>query len=148
MTDAILKNNPTIEERTDFSVTNVVNTTGIIYKTNKTEDSSDVYYYSGNTTNNWVKFGKYSSISSISGRYYADGSEFYDEFNTMEECTSHWLYSEHGKCGYLWKKDDDMYWRIIRTNEDGSIRLLYAGISPNTTEGNIGASDYNSSYDD
>ena len=95
LTDAILRDNPTIEERTDFSVTNVANTTGTIYKTNKTEDGSDVYYYSGNTTNNWVLFGGF-------------------------------------------------YWRIIRTNEDGSVRVLYSGTSPDTTQGYIGTSVYNS----
>ncbi len=95
-TDAILKDNPTISERTDFSVTNVANTTGTIYKTNKTEDGSDVYYYSGNTTNNWVKFGGF-------------------------------------------------YWRIIRTNEDGSVRLLYSGTSHDTTTGYIGTSEFNTS---
>ena len=59
LAQAMLRDNPTIEERTDFSVTNVANTTGTLYKTNKTEDDSYVYYYSGNTTNNWVKFGTY-----------------------------------------------------------------------------------------
>ena len=98
-TDAILRDNTTISERTDFSVTNVANTTGTIYKTNKTEDGSDVYYYSGNTTNNWVHFGGF-------------------------------------------------YWRIIRTNEDGSIRMLYSGTGHDTTEGYIGISAFNSSRND
>ena len=99
LTEAILRDNSTVSERTDFSVTNVANTTGTIYKTNKTEDSSYVYYYSGNTTNNWVYFGGF-------------------------------------------------YWRIIRTNEDGSIRMLYAGTSHTTTSGHIKTSKFNNSYDD
>ena len=82
--EAMLRDNTTIKERTDFSVTNTENTTGTLYKTNKTEDSSDVYYYSGNTTNNWVYFGGF-------------------------------------------------YWRIIRTNEDGSVRMLYSGTSHDTS---------------
>ena len=98
-TDAILRDNTTISERTDFSVTNVANTTGTIYKTNKTEDGSTVYYYSGNTTKNWVHFGGF-------------------------------------------------YWRIIRTNEDGSIRMLYSGTGHDTTEGYIGISAFNSSRND
>ena len=93
LAQAMLRDNLTIKERTDFSVTNTETTTGTIYKTNKTEDGSDVYYYSGNTTNNWVKFGGF-------------------------------------------------YWRIIRTNEDGSVRLLYLGTSPDTTTGYIGRSQY------
>ena len=44
----------------------------------------------------------------------------------------------------LWKSGDDMYWRIIRTNHDGSIRLLYSGTSPDTTIGFLGRSDFNS----
>ena len=100
LTRAMLRDNTTIKERTDFSVANVANTTGTIYKTNKTEDGSYVYYYSGNTTNNWVKFGGF-------------------------------------------------YWRIIRTNEDGSVRMLYSGTNHDTTSGYIGRSSYDSSvYDD
>ena len=97
LVQAMLRDNPTISERTSFSSTNVANTTGTIYKTNKTEDGSEVYYYSGNTTNNWVYFGGF-------------------------------------------------YWRIIRTNEDGSVRMLYSGTSHDTTEGYIGTSAYNNSY--
>ena len=37
-----------------------------------------------------------------------------------------------------WVKFAGFYWRIIRTNHDGSIRLLYSGISHNTTKGYIG----------
>ena len=44
--------------------------------------------------------------------------------------------------------DQDLYWRIIRINEDNSIRLLYAGTSPDTTEGYIGLSNFNDNTDD
>ena len=44
--------------------------------------------------------------------------------------------------------EKDIYWRIIRTNADGSVRLLYSGTSPNTRKGYIGTSAYNTSYDD
>ena len=53
----MLEDNSTISERKNFSITNTENTTGIIYKTNKTESGNYIYYYSGNTTNNWVYFG-------------------------------------------------------------------------------------------
>ena len=114
LSDAMLRDNTTVKERTDFSVTNKENTTGTLYKTNKTEDSSDVYYYSGNTTNNWVKFGKYTTSDTTNS---------------------------------LWNSGDDMYWRIIRTNEDGSVRLLYAGTGHDTTKGYIGKSEFNSPDD-
>ena len=45
-----------------------------------------------------------------------------------------------------WVKFGGFYWRIIRTNHDGSIRLLYSGTSPDTTEGYIGKSEFNSTY--
>ena len=47
-----------------------------------------------------------------------------------------------------WVKFGGFYWRIIRTNYDGSIRLLYSGTSHNTTEGYIGKSSFNSTYND
>ena len=94
LTAAILRDNPTVSTRTDFSVTNKSNTTGTIYTTTATEDGSTVYYYSGNTTNNWVQFGGF-------------------------------------------------YWRIIRTNEDGSVRMLYAGQTLSAKPMHIGGSMFN-----
>ena len=39
--------------------------------------------------------------------------------------------------------NQDLYWRIIRTNADGSIRLLYHGTSATATDAYIGASAFN-----
>ena len=47
-----------------------------------------------------------------------------------------------------WVKFGGFYWRIIRTNYDGSIRLLYSGTSHNTTVGYIGTSKFNTSTND
>ena len=47
-----------------------------------------------------------------------------------------------------WVKFANFYWRIIRTNHDGSIKLLYAGTSPDTTSGYIGKSIFNTTMDD
>ena len=47
-----------------------------------------------------------------------------------------------------WVKFAGFYWRIIRTNDDGSIRLLYSGTSHNTTSGYIWTSAFNSPYND
>ena len=47
-----------------------------------------------------------------------------------------------------WVKFAGFYWRIIRTNHDGSVRLLYSGTSPDTTKGFIETSAFNSSYND
>ena len=43
--------------------------------------------------------------------------------------------------------NQDLYWRIIRTNSDGSVRLLYHGTSTTATDAYIGTSAFNSSYD-
>ena len=47
-----------------------------------------------------------------------------------------------------WVKFGGFYWRIIRTNSDGSVRLLYHGTSHNTTAGYIGTSKFNTSTND
>ena len=89
--------------RTDFRTVLTDNNTNTLYTS--TEDSKTVYYFAGNATDNWVKFGKNES-------------------------------------------NQDLYWRIIRTNSDGSIRLLYHGTSTTATDAYIGTSEFNSSYDD
>ena len=42
-----------------------------------------------------------------------------------------------------WVKFGGFYWRIIRTNHDGSIRMLYVGKKPDTIEGYIELDSYN-----
>ena len=88
--------------RTDFSKVLTNDNTNTLYTS--TEDSKTVYYFAGNATDNWVKFGKNAS-------------------------------------------NQDLYWRIIRTNSDGSVRLLYHGTSTTATDAYIGTSAFNSSYD-
>ena len=46
------------------------------------------------------------------------------------------------------ESNQDLYWRIIRTNSDGSVRLLYHGTSTTAENAYIGESEFNSSYDD
>ena len=87
--------------RTDFSKVLTDNNTNTLYTS--TEDSKTVYYFAGNATDNWVKFGKNAS-------------------------------------------NQDIYWRIIRTNSDGGVRLLYHGTSTTATDAYIGTSAFNSSF--
>ena len=42
--------------------------------------------------------------------------------------------------------NQDLYWRIIRTNSDGGIRLLYHGTSTTATDAYIGESAFNTNY--
>ena len=88
--------------RTDFSKVLTDNNTNTLYT--GVEDSKTVYYFAGNATDNWVKFGKNAS-------------------------------------------NQDLYWRIIRTNSDGGVRLLYHGTSTTATDAYIGTSKFNSSND-
>ena len=86
--------------RTSFSSVLTTDNTKTLYTS--TEDSKTVYYFAGNATDNWVKFGKN-------------------------------------------KSNQDLYWRIIRTNSDGGVRLLYHGTSTTATDAYIGTSVFNSS---
>ena len=82
--------------RTDFSTVLTTDNTKTLYTS--TEDSKTVYYFAGNATDNWVKFGGY-------------------------------------------------YWRIIRTNSDGGVRLLYHGTSTTATDAVINTSTaFNTTY--
>ena len=91
-------------ERTDFSTVLTTDNTKTLYT--GTEEGTTIYYFAGNATDNWVKFGKNAS-------------------------------------------NQDLYWRIIRTNSDGSVRLLYHGTSTNTTKAYINSSTaFNSSHTD
>ena len=87
--------------RTSFSSVLTTDNTKTLYTS--TENGTTVYYFAGNATDNWVKFGKNES-------------------------------------------NQDLYWRIIRTNSDGSVRLLYHGTSTTATDAYIGESAFNSSY--
>ena len=58
------------------------------------------------------------------------------------------VYYYAGNTTKNWVKFANFYWRIIRTNADGSIKLLYAGTSPDTTSGYIWTSKFNSTSND
>ena len=88
--------------RGSFSSVLTSNNTNTLYTS--TENGTTVYYFAGNATDNWVKFGKNES-------------------------------------------NQDLYWRIIRTNSDGSVRLLYHGTSTTATDAVINTSTaFNSTY--
>ena len=44
--------------------------------------------------------------------------------------------------------NQDLYWRIIRTNSDGGVRLLYHGTSTTATDAYIGTSKFNEKFND
>ena len=98
----LLADKSTVLTRTGFNTVLTTDNTNTLYTS--TEDSKTVYYFAGNATDNWVKFGKNAS-------------------------------------------NQDLYWRIIRTNSEGSVRLLYHGTSTTATDAYIGESAFNSSHD-
>ena len=102
LTGRLLKDHSTRLTRTSFSSVLTTDNTKTLYT--GTENGTTVYYFAGNATDNWVKFGKNAS-------------------------------------------NQDLYWRIIRTNSDGGVRLLYHGTSTTATDAYIGTSQFNSSSD-
>ena len=131
----------------------------------------NVYYFAGNKPDNWLKL-----ISSDSKRcVYQDTNVTYldiltgDSFTptSESECLSSNVCSYNG--GYYVGFDDMSlclkmggtdtgntatydsistysYWRIIRINEDKSIRLIYAGTDTDAFDAFIGVSDYDENY--
>ena len=156
----IMGDNPTRSTRSndnngtnDFATPLTTTTTGTLFTSTEsitgiTDTPKEVYYYAGNTTNNWVKFGRYQNdLVAYRGYYNSTDTTDYKEYSTMSDCTAASSYNvncteiKYGSAG------DDIYWRIIRTNHDSSIRLLYVGTSHDTTSGNIRTSAFNTSYD-
>ena len=81
----------------------------------------------------------------------SDFSTTYTETNTgtlfkstesIAGSTAETVYYFAGDAKNNWVKFGDFYWRIIRTNHDGSVRLLYSGTSPDTSDVSIGESPF------
>ncbi len=168
LTDKLMADNPTIGTRTTFTAFTETNT-GTLYKATEqigTNVSKDVYYFAGDAKNNWVKFGKTteSSCTYKGKELYIYIDTGFKNVETQTECETYSLCSsESGPmlvenssiCGNetgtiltekaTWNgtSTKDIYWRIIRTNADGSIKLLYAGTSPDTEKAYIGMSEFN-----
>ena len=140
----IMSDNPTRLTRTDFSSVFTETNTGTLYKATESiagNTPKDVYYFAGDAKNNWVKFGKYQNdLIRYRGYYSATSTTDYHDYSTMDECTSASSYNINCTEYKYANTGDDIYWRIIRTNHDGSIRLLYSGTNHNTTAGYISTS--------
>ena len=177
LTDKLMADNPTIGTRTTFTAFTETNT-GTLYKATEqigTNESKDVYYFAGDAKNNWVKFGKTTESSCTYKRkevIYVNMTEKIEKYPENEaECTSTNICGDvenefyavgltESECtnadGAKWITDKatwseakkDIYWRIIRTNADGSIKLLYAGTSPDTDKAYVGGSAFNTTKND
>ena len=94
------------------------------------DDLGQVYIFRGNVENNYVKFGKYSDNypDKYYGFYYEDSYSTALEYSSLSECESASNYNYN--CTEVSLAGKDIYWRIVRTNGDGSIRLIYDGTQP------------------
>ena len=111
------------------------------------DDLGTSYYFRGDTEDNYVQFGNYSGLPVKETQYeyeyyYNDGEDEYTEtrsgFKTYEECQSASnnaanANSSGGECYPIEVEKEPefpagpMYWRIIRINGDGTIRMIYDG---------------------
>ena len=136
-TKTILAANPVQEEKTDMfnyasngSYISSFTSSGPTYGnepsqvTNGLFEAEDEdgtsYYFRGAVTTNNVQFGEYTSDYYV----YEDYGKYYQSQESCEEagnstCTPVKLASA----------GDKMYWKIVRVNGDGSLRLIYNGIS-------------------
>lgn len=139
----VLSDNPTRLTRSNFTSSYGDDNIGTLFTSTEKVGSAaaqTVYYYSGNALNNWVKFGKYQANQKIYRGYLSASSNFSHEYSSESECKSASTYNYGCYGSTMAYAGDDMYWRIIRTNADGSIRMVFAGNSPDTTEAYIGIS--------
>ena len=102
------------------------------------------YYYRGNVDNNNVQFGEYKEDYYV----YDDGYGSY--YQSLESCREANVgYEDECTQVKLANAGDKMYWKIVRVNGDGSLRLIYNGTSANPTNSDlvnsfaVGVSPYN-----
>ena len=106
----------------------------------KEDEDGTSYYYRGAVTNNNVQFGEYTEDYYVY-EYSFEGVSSY--FQSLESCQEYNLaMSTEESCTpvKLASKGDKMYWKIIRVNGDGSLRLIYNGTSITPTNSDIASS--------
>ena len=141
-TQDILEDNEVQEEKTTMfnyasngMYISGVGTSGPEYATDESQKTTGLYsaededgvsyYYRGNVDNNNVQFGEYKEDYYV----YDDGSLYYQSLESCTEANG----GESSSCSQvkLASKGDKMYWKIVRVNGDGSLRLIYNGTSTN-----------------
>ena len=107
------------------------------------DEDGTTYYYRGNVKNNNLQFGAYDEDYYVYGGLVEDNSQYYQ---SQESCQAAGV----GDCSSqpLAPAGSKMYWKIVRINGDGSIRLIYNGTSANASSFTIGSTPYNLNDDD
>ena len=157
----------------DFSeISSDTNGKGLYYTNKNTEDNKTTYYFRGDVTNNYVKFATQTrntcTYNGKSVAYFDSVNAGFKYEPTASECTSTnvCLNSTYGnlvgvdettnvtcstlggtaatdKATFTPNAIEDIVWRVVRINEDGSVRLI--------TENPVGGSTYskgiNGEYD-
>ena len=108
------------------------------------DDDGVSYYFRGNVNNNNVQFGEYASDYYV---YQDNDSMFYQSLESCREANVG--YEDECTQVKLASVGDKMYWKIVRVNGDGSLRLIYNGTSTNPNNSDlvnsfaVGISQYN-----
>ena len=108
---------------------------GLYYTTDltRTEDINEdgegekVYYYRGAVENNYLVFGEYLNDYTIFTGYNSAETAS-REFLFLEKCNENTYYNNNCTEKLIAPAGSKMCWRIVRTNENGSVRLRYNGI--------------------
>ncbi len=158
----ILEDNPTIGVRTSFDTAFTENTPNTIYKA--TENNIDIYYFAGVSSIEGhceydgqsvfsVGENKLTKSQCLAGNLvckvdedivYSDEGDCENDYGgTLLNYAGEWI--EETILINNWVKFGGFYWKVIRTNSDGSIRLLYHGTSATAEDAYIGTSKFNSS---
>ena len=85
-----------------------------------------------------IDFSQISSATNGQGLYYTST-------NTEDNKTTYYF---RGAVENNYVSFAGFYWRIIRINEDGSVRLIYQGTAPTGSASTIGSSNFNTNWDD
>ncbi len=94
------------------------------------DEDGTSYYFRGAVDNNNVQFGEYTEDYYV----YNYGSRFFQSLASCQEYNS--SCSESNRV-LLASQGDKMYWKIVRVNGDGSLRLIYNGVSTNPTNADL-----------
>ena len=168
LSDKILADNTAQSDSSiDFSqISSDTNGKGLYYTSTNTEGNKTTYYFRGNVDNNYVKFGSQTKNKcTYNGKDVAYDPETYNfEYNpTEEQCLSTNVCANSPQYGnivgvadttctamggtltsenatFTANVTEDILWRVVRINEDGSTRLI--------TESPVGSSAFNTKHND
>ena len=111
------------------------------------DEDGTSYYFRGAITTNNVQFGEYPSDYYVYNNGY---SKYYQNLESCQEDNPRYTCTPVK----LASAGDKMYWKIVRVNGDGSLRLIYNGISAAPDSSDlahsyvVGATPYNISSND